>query len=188
MHDIEPYYGWRNLYKAEEDRRSPFFGKEYSEFEFQNDIYGYYIHPQWDDFGSATLYIKILFVDYVKGYCIIELIGEWNDAVNNDIMFLKRDLADRLIEHGISKFILIGENVLNTFPDEDDYYAEWLEDTNGGWIAFVNFQEHVLREIQQYGMMNYVCIGGGLESLNWQGKSPDVLFAAVSRLISLRLY
>jgi hypothetical protein len=34
MHDIEPYYNWRYLYTAETDERSPFYGREYSEFEF----------------------------------------------------------------------------------------------------------------------------------------------------------
>ena len=187
MHDIEPYDGWRNLYKAEEDRRSPFYGRTYSEFEFQNEIYGYYIHPQWDDFGSATLYIKLLYADYVQGYCMIELIGEWNDAVNNDIMFLKRDFADLLIEKGINKFILFGENVLNAFPDEDDYYAEWAEDCGPGWIALVNFQDHVLEEMARYGMKNYLIWGAGLNTLNWQGKAPDIVFAAVSRLLAIRL-
>lgn len=188
MHDIEPYYGWRNLYKAEEDRRSPFYGREYSEFEFANDIYGYYIHPQWDDFGSATLYIKLLYADYVRGYAMLELIGEWNDAVNNDIMFLKRDFVDLLIEKGINKFVLFGENVLNAFPDEDDYYAEWAEDVGNGWIALVNFQPHVWDEMAQYGMSHYLNGGGDLNALNWQGKTPDIVFDAVSRLLSKRLH
>ncbi len=43
--------------------------------------------------GSETLYLKILFVDYDERYAIIELIGEWNDAINNDIMLLKRDIV-----------------------------------------------------------------------------------------------
>ena len=50
------------------------------------------LQNQWDDFGSSTLYIKILFADYDGGFAIIELIGEWNDAINNDIMLLKRDM------------------------------------------------------------------------------------------------
>lgn len=187
MHTIEPYFGWRSLYRAEDDPRSPFFGREYSEFECQHAIYGYYIHPQWDDFGSATLYVKLLYVDYLQGYCMVELIGEWNDAVNNDIMFLKRDFADLLIEKGVNKFILFGENVLNAFPDEDDYYAEWIDDLDGGWIALVNFQEHVLEEINHYGMANYLLMGEGLDALNWQGKAPDIVFQAVSRLLSRRL-
>lgn len=187
MHDIEPYYGWRELYRAEEDPRSPFYGRTYNEFEFENNIYGYYIHPQWDDFGSPTLYLKLLYADYAEGYCMIELIGEWNDAVNNDVMFLKRDFVDLLIEKGINKFILFGENILNSFPDEDDYYAEWADDIEDGWVALVNFQPHVLEEIASYGMKNYLNWGGGLDTLNWRGKTPETVFRAVQLLLSKRL-
>src|ERR1700741_550312 len=119
MHEIEPYYNWRHLYTAEEDENSPFYGREYSEFEFSNTIYNYYIHPQWDDFGSQTLYIKILFVDYDQKYAVIEFIGEWNDAINNDIMLLKRDIVESMMRYGINKFILIGENVLNFHVSDD---------------------------------------------------------------------
>jgi hypothetical protein len=98
MHEIEPYYAWRDHYVAAEDDRSPFYGREYSEFQYSQKIYNYYIHPQWDDFGSSTLYLKILWADYLSGTAIIELIGEWNDLLHNDIMLLKRDLCDQLIE------------------------------------------------------------------------------------------
>jgi hypothetical protein len=75
-------------------RRSPFYEREYSEFEYTNQVYNYLLHPQWDEFGSSTLYLKILYVDYKEGFAIIEMIGEWNDAINNDIMFLKRDVVE----------------------------------------------------------------------------------------------
>ena len=54
MHEIEPYYHWRHLYMAEEDPLSPFFGQTYSEFEFSQTVYNYYIHPQWDEIGIAS--------------------------------------------------------------------------------------------------------------------------------------
>ena len=57
MHDIEPYYSWRHLYIASEDHDSPFYRREYSEFEFTHAIYNYLIHPQWDEIGSSTLYL-----------------------------------------------------------------------------------------------------------------------------------
>src|SRR5690606_5785226 len=113
MHDIEPYYHWRDAYVASEDARSPLYGRDYDEFYFTNAIYNYYIHPQWDGFGSATLYLKVLFVDYDRHYAVLELIGEWNDCIYNDIMHLRREITDLMEEEGISKFILITENVLN---------------------------------------------------------------------------
>ena len=126
MHDIEPYYNWRHLYTAEEDSKSPFFGRTYSEFEFTQTVYNYYIHPQWDDIGSQTLYLKVLYADYEIGFAVIELIGEWNDAIENDIMTLKRELIDKMVFQGISKFIMIGENVLNFHSSDECYYEEGL--------------------------------------------------------------
>ena len=41
MHSIEPFYNWRAYYIASEDKRSPFYGRNYSEFEFTNSIYNY---------------------------------------------------------------------------------------------------------------------------------------------------
>ena len=140
MQDIEPFYNWRHLYIAEEDKRSPFYGRNYSEFEFSNTVYNYYIHPQWDEFGSKTLYMKLLFADYEQNYAIIELIGEWNDAIENDIMTLRRDVTDHLYSQAINKFILIAENVLNFHSGDRDYYEEWFEEVTDrdGWIVCLN--------------------------------------------------
>ncbi|MGB1217240.1 MAG: hypothetical protein ACPG5P_05165, partial [Saprospiraceae bacterium] len=128
MHDIEPHYQWRDRYIAAEDEDSPFYGREYSEFEFSNKIYNYYIHPQWDNIGSPTLYTKLLYADYEQGFAIFEMLGEWNDCVNNDIMFLKREIIDPLLEKGIHKYILICENIMVFHGGEDVYYEEWLEE------------------------------------------------------------
>ena len=156
MHYVEPFYSWRGYYVASEDPLSPFYGKEYSEFEFSNTIYNFYIHPQWDSIGSSTLFIKILFVDYDEKYAVIELIGEWNDAIENDIMKLKRDVIERLIEAGIEYYILIGENVLNFHYSDDCYYEEWFDEIENGWIAMINFHDHVQREFQQIQIDHYI--------------------------------
>jgi len=128
MHDIEPFYKWRDDYNSAEDDLSPFYGKEYSEFEFSETIYNFYIHPQWDFFGSPTLYLKIIFADYDKNFAIIEFIGEWNDCITNDIMFLKREIMELLVAQGINKFILLGENILNFHCSDDCYYEEWFQE------------------------------------------------------------
>lgn len=187
MHDIEPYYNWRHLYTAEEDERSPFYEREYSEFEFTNQIYNYLLHPQWDEFGSSTLFIKILFADYDEHYAIIEMIGEWNDCINNDIMFLKRDIAERLMAYGINKFILIGENVLNFHASDDCYYEEWFEELEDGWIALLNFREHVLQEFQKQNIDYYFVLGGEMNALNWRTLSPPQLYNGVSAFVQKRI-
>ena len=64
MIELEPHYNWRTIYTAETDERSPFFGREYSEIMLEHRIYDTYIHPQWDEFGSLTLYMKILYTNY----------------------------------------------------------------------------------------------------------------------------
>jgi len=101
VHTIEPFYNWRDFYIASEDNESPFFGRLYNEFGFDHQIYNYLIHPQWDNIESSTLYLKILFVDYLEGAAIIELIGEWNDVIDNDIMLLKRQVIDQMLAHSI---------------------------------------------------------------------------------------
>lgn len=187
MHHIEPYYNWRHLYTSEEDVHSPFYGREYSEFEFTNQIYNYLIHPQWDEFGSSTLYIKVLFADYDEGYAIIEMIGEWNDCINNDIMFLKRDIIEAMENTGIDKFILIGENVLNFHASDDSYYEEWFDELDEGWIALVNFREHVLKEFQSQNIDYYFVSGGDLDQADWRTKTPQQLKEWVQGIVSKRI-
>lgn len=187
MHFVEPYFEWRNHYIASEDPASPFYGQEYSEFEFEHSVYNFCIHPQWDSIGSPTLFIKILFVEYNEGYAIIEMIGEWNDAIENDIMTLKRDIIEDLIHEGINKFILIGENVLNFHYSDDCYYEEWFDDIEDGWIAGVNFHEHVTDEFKNANIDEYIAIGGELEELEWRTYTPFQFYKKVNQIIIRRL-
>src|ERR1017187_6060559 len=187
MQDIEPYYNWVSLYNSSEDELSPLFGHEHNEFEYVNAIYNFYIHPQWDSIISPTLYIKILYADYMQGYAIIEMIGEWNDAINNDIMFLKRDIADILISEGINKFILIGENVLNFHISDDCYYEEWFQDVEDGWIVALNFREHVILEFERGNIDYYLGMGGELDTIEWRTYSPMQLFERVEKVLTKRI-
>lgn len=187
MHFVEPYYNWRGYYIASEDPSSPFYGREYSEFEFSNTIYNYYIHPQWDTIGSPTLFIKILFVEYDKSYAIIEMIGEWNDAIENDIMTLKRDIIEPMLEQGINKFILIGENVLNFHYSDECYYEEWFDEVEEGWIAMVNFHDHVIREFERINIDHYFVMGGELEDIEWRTYVPFHFYKKVEELVTKRI-
>ena len=52
MHNLEPYYNWRQFYTAEEDESSPFYGRKYSEFYYENSM--------WPEcLGAATRAIRI---------------------------------------------------------------------------------------------------------------------------------
>lgn len=187
MHDIEPHYNWRHLYQAEEDEHSPFYAREYSEIYFSHSVYDHYIHPQWDAFGSDTLYLKILYLDYEQGFTIIEFIGEWNDCISNDIMLLKREIIDHLLTFGIKKFLLVGENILNFHYSEMDYYEEWFEDVEDGWVAAINFQQHVLQEFRHSNIDYYFNFGGELDELPWRTLEPQVLYRKVENILQHRL-
>ena len=189
MHNIEPYYAWRNHYVASEDSRSPFFERIYNEMSYHMKIYDHYIHPQWDNIGSSTLFIKILWVDYEEESAIIELLGEWNDCLHNDIMRLKRDIIDCLQNEGICKFILIGENVLNFHYSDDSYYEEWFEEVTDrdGWIALLNFNQHVIDDMSTIDLDSYFVMGGELSEFGWRTYAPDQLVNRIRDCVENRL-
>lgn len=186
MQDIEPFYNWRHIYISEEDDRSPFFGRTYSEFEFSQTIYNYYIHPQWDEFGSRTLYLKVLIADYDEKYAVIELIGEWNDAIENDIMELKREVIDVFQAQGIYKFVIIAENVLNFHSGDKDYYEEWFEEVTdeNGWVVVLNMPEATQHDFRRARLNSFVEL---MEIDNWRTYKPFHLFKKIDAVEQSRL-
>ncbi len=174
------------MYTAEEDELSPFYGRTYSEFEYSQTLYNFYIHPQWDDFGSRTLYMKILFADYDQHYAIIELMGEWNDAIENDIMTLRRDITDQLFYKGITRFIFIAENVLNFHSSDDSYYEEWheqLEDERG-WVSLLNMPDQSLYDFKRARLTNYVQL---MELPEWRTLKPEIIYQLIDQEMQKRL-
>ncbi len=183
VHDIEPYFNWIAEYQASRDEASPFYGRTYDEFRFHQKVYNYYIHPQWDEFGSPTLYAKILYVDYDASYAIIELIGEWNDCIHNDIMHLKRNVIDTLMTSEISKYVLIAENVMNFHADEDDYYAEWYEEVaeENGFVCLLSPHPHVKQEMESIYIDRYIRMGEQLDDINWRRYKPMNLMKEIEQ-------
>ncbi|MBS1920702.1 MAG: hypothetical protein JST17_10655 [Bacteroidetes bacterium] len=186
MHDIEPFYNWRHIYVSEEDERSPFHGRQYSEFEFSHTVYNYYIHPQWDDFGSRTLYLKVLLADYDEKYAIIEMIGEWNDAIENDIMSLKREVLEKFMDEGIHKFVLITENVLNYHSDCKDYYEELYENVveQNGWVVCLNMPQQTQHDFIKARLNYYIEL---MELDNWRTYKPFHLFRKIDGELMARI-
>ncbi len=187
MHQIEPFAGWLKYYDSSFDDRSPFHGKEYNYDLYTETIYGYYIDPAWDYFGSETLYLKILYADYLEGVVVLEFIGEWNDTLYNDIMTLKRDFLELMMHEGINKFIMVGENIFNFHGSDDLYYEEWFEDVEEGWIAAVNFPEFIQQEFRKYHIDTYVNMGGTLQIDQWRTLHPQRFYELVNALIQRRL-
>ena len=183
MHTLEPYYNWRQYYVSSEDEKSPFYAREYDEFRYSQVIYNYYIHPQWDDFGSGSLYLKILFADYSTGFAAIEFIGEWNDCLHNDIMLLKRKVIDVLLSEGIDKYVLICENVLNFHSSDDCYYEEWFQDCEDGWICMINVRDHLVEEMNSINLRHYVNMGPEFDLINWRSFKPIHLYMLLDKLI-----
>jgi hypothetical protein len=140
----------------------------------------------WDEFGSRTLYLKVLMADYEEQYAIIEMIGEWNDAIENDIMSLKREVVDEFIRNGINKFILITENVLNFHSGDDCYYEEWYDDISdeGGWIVSLNMPVQTQHDFIKARLGNYI---ENLQLPSWRTMKPDVLFNQIDNILLRRL-
>lgn len=185
MINIEPFYNWEDYYKSSEDELSPFYGVEpgadYEEA--PNLVYNYYLHPSWDNFGSRTLYLKVLFVDYEKHYAIIEFIGEWNDAVENDIMQLKREVIDMMLADGINKFILLCGHVMNFHAGDNDYYEEWQEELEDqeGYIALVNMPAHCLDEMKQNRLTKYFWV---IQYEPWRTHQPKHFYHYINDYIN----
>jgi hypothetical protein len=133
--------------------------------------------------------MKVLYCHYENGFAIIELIGEWNDLLYNDIMFLKREVIELMMQEGISKFILIGENILNFHFADDSYYDEWFDEVsdNDGWIALMNVRDHVLADMDDAHIDRYFVSGGKLNEVKWRTMNPDQLFESVERHVMRRL-
>ncbi len=181
---IEPFNGWWHLYNHELDKRSPFHGVEHSLFEYNRHIYTFEANPLWDTIESENLLVKILFADYESGYAIIELLGEWNDLQLNDFRLLREHCLDLMFECGITQFILVCENVFNAYLGPDDYYEEFFDYIEDGWLVLFRAREAVLAEFSRYGLDRYVFWSPQLEMMNWRKLKPDQLHEVVQQSIN----
>jgi MFS superfamily sulfate permease-like transporter len=120
------------------------------------------------------------------GYAIIEMIGEWNDAIENDIMTFKRDIIDIMIKQGINKYILVAENVLNFHSSDDCYYEEWMEDIEeeGGWVAIIGLPEQSRYDFTRANIDRYVQL---IDLPEWRPFTPGNLFTKVDNILLRRL-
>jgi len=179
MQNIEPFYNWRHLYVASEDKQSPYFGYQNSEVVYTHSLYNFVIHPQWDSISSDTLFLKILYVNYQKRFTIIELLGEWNDCLNNDIMLLKTRIIDNLVLTKINHFIIIGENILNFHFSDDCYYEEWYNEIDKGWITLINFKQHVIDEMNKISLHKFM--NQKTQWINWRTFKPNQLYNLIDQ-------
>jgi hypothetical protein len=102
-------------------------------------------------------------------------------------MYFKRNIVEVLLEEKITRFILIGENVLNFHFGDSDYYEEWFDEIEDGWIVALNFRAHVIREFRHANLDYYISFGGKFDDFNWRCHDPNQLFKAVEAQIMRRL-
>ncbi len=179
LRDIEPFFGWLQWYNTENDPRSPFYEVEHNLFYYDRSINEIPAHPLWDDIGSESLLIKILYADYQAAYAIIELFGEWNDLFENDFRLLAENCLTYLVDQGINRFILVCENVFHAYLDSDDYYQAMQDELEDGWICILQARDSVKEEMEAYGITPYFYWNGILDELPWRRFKPFQLFHIV---------
>ena len=66
-------------------------------------------------------------------------------------MTFKKEITDELYKEGITKFILIAENVLNFHSSNDDYYEEWKSSCrdDGGWVVVLDMPEQTQHDFKK---------------------------------------
>ncbi|MEZ4776821.1 MAG: hypothetical protein R3D00_26840 [Bacteroidia bacterium] len=180
LRDIEPFYGWLEIYSHDQDELSPFHEVQHNMFYYDRSINNIPAHPLWDDIGSESLLVKILYANYQEGYAIIELFGEWNDLFENDYKLFGENCLTYLIDNGIDKFILICENVFHIYLETDDYYQAIQEEMEDGWICILKAKEEVREDMIQYGVSPYFFWSPVLDEINWRKLKPFQLFSLVT--------
>ena len=106
--------------------------------------------------------------------------------IENDIMNLKREVIDKFFAEGITKFILIGENVLNFHSGDKDYYQEWFEEVTdeNGWIVCLNMPEQTQYDFTRARLNRYIEL---MTIANWRTYRPFHLFRKIDGEILKRL-
>ncbi|MDX2248504.1 MAG: hypothetical protein SF052_17095 [Bacteroidia bacterium] len=179
LRDIEPFYGWLEIYSHDRDERSPFHEIQHSLFYYDRSVNNIPAHPLWDDIGSESLLVKILYANYEEGYAIIELFGEWNDLFENDYKLLGENCLTYLIDNGIDKFILICENVFHIYLETDDYYQALQDEMEEGWICILRARQEIFEEMNHYGVASYFYWSPFLDELEWRKLKPFQLFSLI---------
>jgi hypothetical protein len=77
--------------------------------------------------------------------------------------------------------------VLNFHASDDCYYEEWYQECEDGWVAMLNFRDHVLQEFRQNSIDYYVNFGGELDDISWRKYTPQILFHKTADILSRRL-
>ena len=93
---------------------------------------------------------------------------------------------NKLFGEGITKFILVAENVLNFHSSDREYYQEWFDEVTdeNGWIVALNMPEATQYDFRKKKLNYYVEL---MELPNWRVFKPEHLFNRINEQISKRL-
>ena len=114
------------------------------------------------------------------------MIGEWNDAVENDIMTMKRNVLEAFMDQGIHKIILIAENVLNFHSSDKEYYEELYEELSdsAGWIVCLNMPQQTQYDFRRAKLNQFIEL---MEIETWRVYKPYHLFKKIDGELMARL-
>jgi hypothetical protein len=114
------------------------------------------------------------------------MIGEWNDAIENDIMALKRDIIDVMMSNGINKFILIAEMcsifTVATKTITRNGYEE--NEESGGWVVVLNMSEAAQYDFQRRQLNRFIEL---INLPDWRIYKPYHLFKKIESTLNNRL-
>ena len=98
MQNIEPSFQWESIYVAARDKKSPFFGRHYSETTYENDIYGLEINPRFGggypfSYNAGANFPKMIIEEFLN-QSMVKYDESWKDNYVNlryeaEITFLK---------------------------------------------------------------------------------------------------
>jgi MFS superfamily sulfate permease-like transporter len=99
---------------------------------------------------------------------------------------MRRDVTDDMYKQGITKFIIIAENVLNFHSSDADYYEEWREQLqdDGGWVTILNMPEQSQYDFKRARLTNYIEL---MDFPQWRTLKPDIVFQQIDNLMLRRL-
>jgi MFS superfamily sulfate permease-like transporter len=97
-------------------------------------------------------------------------------------MILRREVTDKLFARGITKFILIAENVLNFHSSDDSYYENWREEVadEGGWVVILNMPQQSQYDFKRARLTNYVQL---MDFEQWRTLKPELVFQQVDNTV-----
>ncbi|MNF03119.1 hypothetical protein D3C80_2023820 [compost metagenome] len=56
-----------------------------------------------------------------------------------------------------------------------------------GWIALINFHDHVISEFEKARVDHYFVMGGDLEDIEWRASTPTQVYERVDELVQRRI-